>query len=60
MSITTQTQEQAQKANHAIELLRTSIGDASNAQLFGEVTITVKFQNGQIGHYEKVTRETYK
>lgn len=53
-------QEQTQKANNAIALLKESIVEAQERCLFGEVTITVKFQNGKVGHYERLTKETYK
>jgi hypothetical protein len=53
-------QDQSQKAKNAIGLLKSSIEQAQSEELFGEVTITIKFQNGRIGHYERVVRETYK
>jgi hypothetical protein len=55
-----ETQEQQQKANNAIALLREALDKAREAKLYGEVTIRVNMQNGQIGHYERNVRETYK
>jgi uncharacterized protein with FMN-binding domain len=53
-------QEQIQKANNAVDLLKAGIIEAMDRGLFGEVTVTVKVQNGRIGHFERLVRETYK
>ena len=53
-------QQQTQKANNAIALLRDAIEKASHDGLYGEVTIRLTMQNGKIGHYERTVKETYK
>lgn len=53
-------QEQTQKANNALALLRKAIERAQEDALYGDVTIRVSMQNGKIGHVERTVKETYK
>lgn len=55
-----ESQEQEQKANNAIALLREAIERAKSDGLFGEITIKIAMQNGKIGHFERTIRETFK
>jgi hypothetical protein len=51
---------QQRKKDQIVKLMRQLIEQVESGQLYGEFGISFSAQNGQIGHFEKHQRETYK
>lgn len=56
----TDDQQQQRKAHDAATLLLAEVDRARRLKLFGEVAVTIKLQNGTIGQYETLVRQTHK